>query len=503
MKPSYHFRPRPLAALIASTLLAGCAIQPTPITQDERQAGIAQQRAAMFADQEALTGPVTLDEAMARAVKYNLDHRLKLMEEALSQRQLDLARFDLLPRLTAEAGYFSRNNELASSSKDYVTGEQSLVPSTSSDREHYTGDLTMSWNVLDFGVSYYTAQQQSDRVLVMRERRRKVVHLMMQQVRQAYWQAVGAQQLETKVEPLLALTRSALADSRKIEKEKLQGPLDTLNYQRQLLDILRQLESVRDELAQAKPRLASIMNIPPGEQYALALPSGFSSPKLPVSAEAMEETALINRPELVEAGYNERIGLLETKKALAKVLPGVNIELGANYDSDSYLVNSSWRDLGLRVSWNLMNLLNYQNIRGAAQAQYDVARQQRLALNMAVLTQVHVAYREYIGRKRQFELSDEMNEVDQRILTHTKNAAKADAQGKLVEIRAQASAMMSELRLYQSYGALQNSYGQMLATLGVDPLPDTVKSHDLATLRTAIAEREQLLVEPPAAEAKQ
>ena len=31
---------------------------------------------------------------------------------------------------------------------------------------------------------------------------------------------------------------------------------------------------------------------------------------------------------------------------------------------------------------------------------------------------------------------------------------------------------MSELRLYQAYGELESAYGQLLATLGLDPLPD-------------------------------
>ena len=484
-----------IGLLIAAALLSGCAVQPQASTPEERKAALADERQAMFANQEAMSGPVTLDEAMARALKYNLDDRLKVMEEALAQRQLDLARWDMLPRLAADAGYGWRNNDLASSSRDESTGVQSLVPSTSSDRLHWTGDLNVSWNVLDFGVSYYTARQQADRVLIMHERQRKVVHLMMQQVRQAYWQAVGAQQLEAKVGPILTLTQQALDDTRKIEKENLQAPLETLSYQRQLLDILRQLEDVRSELAQAKPRLASIMNVAPGSEYSLATPA-FSMPKLPVDPNQMEETALVNRPELVEAGYNERIGLDETKKALAKLLPGINIELGTNYDSDSFLVNSHWQDAGLRVSWNLLNVLNAKNIRATAQAQYDIAHQQHLALNMAVLTQVQVAYRDYMGHKRQFELSDQLNTVDQRILTHTQNQAKSDAAGKLAEIRAQASAVMSELRLYQSYGALQNTYGQILATLGVDPLPETVTGYDLPTLRTAIAEREKTLAEP-------
>ena len=332
---------RLVCVLVATAMLGGCAIQPVATTLAERQAELPDQRQAMFQNQEALAGPVTLEEAMARALKYNLDGRLKLMEEAMAQRQLDLSRWDMLPRLTADAGYAWRSNELASSSRDVVTGQQSLVPSTSSERSHYNGDLNLSWNVLDFGVSYYTARQQADRVLVMSERRRKVVHLMMQQVRQAYWQAVGAQQLEAKVEPILKLTQAALDDSQRIEKERLQSPLETLNYQRQLLDILRQLEAVRDELAQAKPRLASIMNVPPGDDYTLAAPTGFSLPKLPVAADKMEETALVNRPELVEAGYNERIGLDETKKALAKLLPGVTFQLGANFDTDNFLVNNA------------------------------------------------------------------------------------------------------------------------------------------------------------------
>ena len=494
--PLTHARTRlplpPFAALL-TVALTGCAITPQPITSEEAKASLATQRQALFADQPPLQGPLTLDEAAARTLKYNLDHRIKLMEEALSQRQLGLASFDLLPRLVADAGYAWRSNDRASSSRDLVTGQQSLAPSTSSDREHETAGLTLSWNVLDFGVSYYGAKQQADRVLVMQERRRKVIHQLMQQLRQAYWQAVGAQQLEAKIVPLLELTRGALADSRRVEREKLQPPLETLGYQRQLLDLVRQLEAVRDELAQAKPRLAAMMNVPPGQAFELAAPGALTTPRLPLPVDTMEEAALLQRPELVEASYQERIGLLETRKALAKVLPGVSIDLGPRYDSDSYLINNSWTDVGLRVSWNLLNVLSYGQIRDAAQAQYDIARQQKLALSMAVLTQVHVAYRDLAGRQRQFELADEMNQVDQSILGHTRNATTANAQNKLAEIRAQAGAVMSELRLYQSYGALQNAYGQMLMTLGLDPMPNSLPSHDLPTLRAAFAQRDQQL----------
>jgi len=479
-----------LAAMIALAF-TGCAIHPKAFSPEERQASVSADRLAMFARQEPVQGSITLEEAMARAIKYNLDHRLKLMEEAVSQRQLDLSRTELLPRLVAMAGYTVRDNDAASSSRDVVTGAQSLVPSVSSDRERRTADLGLSWNVLDFGVSYYQAHQQADRYLVAQERRRKVLHLLMQQTRQAYWQAVGAQQLESKIEPVLQLARQALTDSRKVETERLRSPLEALTYQRQLLDIVRQLEAVRDELQQAKPRLASVMNLEPGRPFSVVPGDELSVPRVSLPTARMEEAALLQRPELVEAQYSERIGLLETRKAMARLLPGLELNFGGHYDSNSYLVNNQWWDAGLRVSWNLLNVLNAGKIRGLAQAQLEVAQQQRLALNMAVLTQVHIAHLEYLARVRQYEMTQDMNSVEQRILQHTRNAASASAQGKLEEIRASATAMMSELRLYQTYGAMQGAYGQMIATLGLDPLPQSVSGHDLKTLGEAVRSSEQ------------
>lgn len=481
---------KPLTPLMLVMVLSGCAVTTEPIGMAERSQGLAAERTELMRNQEALTGPVTLDEAIARALKYNLDYRVKVMEEALASKQIDLARTDMLPRLTAAAGYTTRDNDYASSSRNIATGAQSLAPSTSTDRNRSTLDLGLTWNVLDFGFSYYQAKQQGDRFLAAQERRRKTVHIVMQQVRPAYWQAVGAQVLEGKISAVLADANKALADSRKIELEKLLSPLETLNYQRQLLELIRQLEAINDELAQAKPRLASLMNLEPGKPFSLAAPKQLHKPQFRIPMEKMEETALLRRPDLMEARYNVRISVVETRKALVKLFPGVEISFGPHYDSNSYLVNNLWNDAGLRVTWNLMNVFNASAIRNTAEAQRELATQQRLAMSMAVLTQTHVAYRDYTGRMRQYELSDEMDNVEQRLLAHARNATRTDAQGRLQEVRAAASALMSELRRYQSYGALQGSYGQVLATLGLDPLPDSIDSHDLAAVRNAVTTME-------------
>jgi outer membrane protein TolC len=277
-----------------------------------------------------------------------------------------------------------------------------------------------------------------------------------------------------------------LADSRNVEQSNLKAPLEALSYQRELLDLIFELEGVRDQLLQAKPKLAAIMDLPPGEPFEVAAPDTFDEPVIRVAAQDMEKTALLNRPELIEDSYNERIGLNETHKALAKLLPGVELTFGTHYDSNSFLVHSEWSDAGIQASWNLLNLVNAHTIRASAKAQYDLAREQRLAASIAVLAQVHVASIDLHSRKQQFELVNELNGVEQRMLEHTRNAAAADVQGKLAEIRAATSALMTKLRLYQSYSAYQDAYGQMQATLGIDPLPSASANEDLASLTAAI-----------------
>jgi hypothetical protein len=210
-------------------------------------------------------------------------------------------------------------------------------------------------------------------------------------------------------------------------------------------------------------------------------------PTLHGNMKAMEEAALLNRPELVEAQYKERIGVLETRKAMAKLLPGIEVSLMTHYDSNSFLVDNEWSDAGLRVSWNLLNVLSAPRIMASAKAQEELAKMQKLALNMAVLSQVHVAYRDFAGRQRQYELATRIDRLDNDILTQTRNATRSNAEGKLAEIRAEVNALFSELRRYQSYGALQGAYGMMLTTLGADPLPDSVASQDVQALADMLA----------------
>ncbi|PIA73450.1 TolC family protein [Ectopseudomonas toyotomiensis] len=470
--------------------VGGCAVTSQPIDRSVSEQRAQQDLASMFKDQEPLSGPLTLHEAMARAVKYNLEARLKVMEEAMAQRQVDLATFDMLPRMALSAGYAGRNNVSASSSQSIETGTQSLEPSTSQDRDRGVADLTMVWNVLDFGVSYVSAKQQGDQRLIVQERRRKVVHTIIQDVRSAYWRAVAADRLLTQIDSLMARVAQARDNSQRLSEQRIGDPIQALSYQRALIEATRQLEEQRRALSLAKTELATLINLPLGTQVELAPDAGYQMPELKVALDTLEREALASRPELREQDYQARISAAETRKAMLRLLPGLEFSAGGHYDSNSFLVNQSWADYGVKVTWNLFNVLSAPAAIDVAKAGQEVADARRQAMSMAILAQLHVANANFREAQRQFQTSQQLAGLDGQIVEQLRNRYQAQGIGELELIQGELNTLQADLRRDLAYAELRNSYGQLFASVGLDPLPESVASDSVADIAAALSSRE-------------
>src|SRR3954463_13820572 len=112
---------RLLGVAMLSACLSGCAFVPHPLTDAERSAEASQDIAEVFSAQEPLTHALTLEEAFAPAMAYNLDERVKGLGRQGAARDFEISKFDLLPKVIANAGASTRNNELASRSISVVT----------------------------------------------------------------------------------------------------------------------------------------------------------------------------------------------------------------------------------------------------------------------------------------------------------------------------------------------------------------------------------------------
>ena len=475
-------------APIFCLVLGGCTVSPQLATQNEVRDRVAADTAKMFENQEAISGPNTLDEALARALKYNLDFRLKNMESALALGLNELSKFDMLPRVLASAGYSQRNNDSGGSSYGIEDGLESLRPSSSQEKSYHTESIEFSWNSLDFGVSYYRARQQADQYLIAEERRRKVVQGLFQDVRASYWRALGAQRLEQKVTTTIAKIERAIDQSTEAQAQQIIAPVTALNYQRALLDAAYMLNKRRQDLAYAKSELAALMNVPAGVTFSLADTQEHTLPAAPNNINQLEEMALLQRPELREEDFRKRITADETRKQILSMFPAINLNYGLYQDSNKYLYNNEWSQGGISLSWNLMKLASIPSLNDSREEQEKADTARRMALSMAILTQVRISVERYRLAASEFNLADKATDVDHRLSQYARDALSSKMDSELEVIRTEAKALLGDYQRANAYANAQIAFGRLYNTLGFDPLPYDGDNLDLAQLTTLISE---------------
>lgn len=471
-------------------LLGGCATVPEPFTPAELNDAAQRNYAQVDADQEPVGAPIDMYEAMARSLKYNLDYKVEMMEVALRDRELNLQRYDMLPQLVASAGYAGRNNFSGASSLSLITRRQSLEPSTSQEKDLYTADLALSWDVLDFGLSYVRSKQGADEILIAQERRRKVANRIIEDVRTSYWRAVSAERLLTKLQELEGAVSGTLDNSERLAERRLSAPLTALTYQRELLEIQGQIRKLQRELVIAKAQLAALMNLRPGTEFSLVLPDRSTAlPAMQYSGEDMMMTALLNRAELREVSYRQRINSREMDAALLSALPSLRAFLGVNVDSNDFLFNNDWINYGARASWNVLNLFRLPAHKKAVKAQDDLLKQRELALTMAVMTQVNVSRARFSHLNKELDTAARQMAVQDKILYQIRSGHRAGAMSQQTLLREEMNTLASEVKYDIAYAESQNAYANLFASMGIDEFsPDVTGRESVSELQGSLAQ---------------
>ncbi|WP_370239589.1 TolC family protein [Neptunomonas phycophila] len=479
-----------LTIIATAAVLAGCSITPKALEPSEIAQINYSDRQLAFADMEPHGEVITIDEAIARALKYNLDHRVKTLEQSLAAGQLEAGKFDMLPKLLANAGYSWRDNNnlrYKADSSTPNTFDKNQRLDLSNEAEHNTADLALSWTLLDFGASYYTAKQNADKLLIASEHRRKAIHTLIQNVRTSYWRAVAAETLSNDVRLTIDDAETALQNAYTLAKERVRAPDESLRYQRNLLENLRLLESVERELASARIELTNLMGLLPGSTFKLIEPTVNEKP-LDVDMPKLEALALMQNADLREQFYNARIAAEDTRKELLRLLPGITLDYGTYRDDDMYLVNEQWKSAGVRISFNLFNLLAAPSKMKAAEKNEAVTQARRMALQMSVLTQVHLAHHQYTDSLRQFQRADAIYNVDAQLKDIIQSKLKSQVVGDQTRISANVTSILSLLRRYQSMAKLQESIGRLQANLGMEPELNSLDETNLTELTKSVGQ---------------
>ena len=139
-------------AIAAAVLQGACALTPTPLETGEVAAFSSDLIAKTAAGPEPVPGEMDVYDAIARAIKFNADIRVKEFEIAVADAGARVQNAALLPNIVADSSYYGRGRKDSSYS--------SLSPSSGA-----SSDLALSWDILDFGLSYVRAGQAADKAL--------------------------------------------------------------------------------------------------------------------------------------------------------------------------------------------------------------------------------------------------------------------------------------------------------------------------------------------------
>lgn len=450
--------------------IAGCTVTPKPFSKAELETFAAdKERRAIAATQTPVTKKIDLYSAMARALKYNLDHRVEISELALRYSEFREAEFDMLPELVARVDWSDRSNDPFSRSID-ESGVVDPVASTSADPGSNSGGLELSWDILDFGLSYYRAKQAGDRYLIAEEQRRSTINRIIEDVRTAYWRAVAAERLLGQVDQLEARAKRALNVARRQVNNGEGDRLEALRYQREMLETLQTAQGLRRDLFVAKNQLAALMNLPQNQKFSVVIPSHhrLRTPITALSSQKMTEMAMRNRPEVREIAYRLRINEEEESTAVLELLPSIRGYLGLNYDTNDYLVNENWSGWGARVSWDLMNLARLPRRKASIAGQEALLDARALALTQAIATQVYVANKRFHSLQHEVQTARQHFSVSNQIFAQSRNEFQSGIGSQREYVRENLKAILASLQYDATYAEMQGAFANVYASVGLD-----------------------------------
>src|SRR3990167_1113914 len=197
----------------AFCLLVSCSINPKPLSVSDRYKQATKVMGNLSTEKHQPPLRLNYYEVLAYSLKCNLDYRIKLANAAMQSGQLTLAEFMMFPSLNATGSWYTRNNDFSSYGIT-TTGQQTDVLN-STPRTLNTARLGLTWNILDFGVSYVKARQQGNSVLIAEEEARKQTQQLVQDVLVAYINVYYKQKMRHEINVL------------KREMNEIEGKLST------------------------------------------------------------------------------------------------------------------------------------------------------------------------------------------------------------------------------------------------------------------------------------
>lgn len=368
-------------AAVPLLLVSGCRVPDVQRAAElsRFQAELAARQAAYGISAEA---PLSMDRCVELALVNNLDYQVRKLQASLQDDQVRLALADGLPRVDFSWLASKRSNKALSN----MGGG---APVETEDERGRAATVQGVIPILDWGTTYYAwgmAKDRQQQELLLLERARQT---LARDVRSAYVHLAGAQRQERLSRVAVLAAQELLRVAKSLEREELDTRAATAEVEAGLAQAALSWSNLRRGVEQARLNLAQLMSLPPGLMFTIDDTLPRLRP-LPAAAEipALEESALVNRPEMAVQDKQQHLAAIAVRKEIAAFFPHVDGLAGYTWSSQSMLANPSYYRFGLQVSDSLLNGGRNLWSLNAARKTVKVEQQRTLLLSLGILYEV-------------------------------------------------------------------------------------------------------------------
>jgi len=443
-------------------------VRPDKISQQQASLN-AQQYISNIDNNQLPDKYLSLYEVLAIGLTRNLEQRAQRMKIGLSTHQTDLSRIEMLPVAAATAGFQSRNNFNGIISSRGGT----LVDSTTQDSSDQFGELSLTWNILDFGVSYYKAKQNLNDKKVFEEIQRISIHQLSQDIETAFWYAAMQQHFDHTLKSEISAANEVLQVKENSHKNASTSELETLIEMQRLVTQLRQFKS---KLDQSKTRLSQFMGVQPDLEYHLA--TDFSQVILNPEEIKAEHRVLLHKafslhPEIKKSFYENKNSEHELKKAWLRFFPGVEFNTSYQYLNENTLNHKQWGNWGSQISWNLIELLQMPSRIRLIKGKQQIKDLETMALSLTIAAKLYITEQQYLNHyaTHQYQLRNALlhNKLKERF-SKKANLNKNSQYYRLINYRLKA--LVADIEKYAAFTEMKLSLSRLYMAIGLDLIPD-------------------------------
>jgi outer membrane protein TolC len=401
--------------------------------------------------------PLTVDTAIRIGLQNNLDMRISKVVAEITDENTVAEKLKRLPALNFNA----------------TLSQSSHSSDPDVDKLQKSGSLSLTWNILDFGLSYIRSWQAAMQSEIRRMERLRQAQTLARDISTAYWKAVLAEQSLEQIRTLETEVKDYKTKAEILVSQKRLDPIASKAIEKKIVELAITAANLRAEISNGKIELCRLMGLSPGTLLNLAR-EDFRTfiEKMPMpetlEPQKLEMISLNNRPEFFSSDFEVRVQQEEARAVLVSMFPGIQFSSSNYYNANSNYENNIWTVWGATISSSLLSLPSkYAEWQGQKKS-IEMVKLQRVMLTAGVIVQAHMSLHDYTVKRRQFNLYDDSFAIAEDLLRMSRERHELGLLSNWALTQRMLEEVVARLERDRRIVEVINAYNTLLVTMGLN-----------------------------------